>query len=201
MRLELIVETEQKTELWTSLACLGASDYEVSSIERVRSYRSVDRETGRPYQMRLAVDKCGYLTFRAQCDDGRERTIKVYRAVAMAFIGPCPEGQIVRHLNDIKVDNRLENLALGTRTASLPNSPNDRPSLAGLVRTDLRPMTRFFPGGGSHEPHPPPLPQVHSRHPPSAHVPHERTTCFFSASRARNTRTAALPAVIPASAA
>ena len=53
-----------------------------------------------------------------------------------------------------------------------------------------------------HEPHPPPLvPHVQLKQPCSAHVPHERTTCFFSASRARNTRTAAFPRVIPTSAA
>ncbi len=41
--------------------------------------------------------------------------------------------------------------------------------------------------------------QVQSRQPWSAQVPQERTTCFFNASRARNTRTAALLLVMPAS--
>ena len=42
---------------------------------------------------------------------------------------------------------------------------------------------------------------VQSTQPCSAHVPHERTTCFLSASRARNTRTPALVAEIPSAAA
>jgi hypothetical protein len=44
-------------------------------------------------------------------------------------------------------------------------------------------------------------PQVQSMQPRDAHEPHQRTTRFRSASRARNTRTPALLAVIPASAA
>lgn len=39
--------------------------------------------------------------------------------------------------------------------------------------------------------------QVQSRQPCSAHVPHDRTTCLRSASRARKMRTAALFAVSP----
>ncbi len=45
--------------------------------------------------------------------------IGIHRLVALAFIGPCPEGQEVRHLNDIRTDNRLENLAYGTRTQNM----------------------------------------------------------------------------------
>ena len=41
-------------------------------------------------------------------------------------------------------------------------------------------------------------PHRQSRHPCSAHVPQEATTCLRSASRARNTRTPALPAEMPA---
>lgn len=38
----------------------------------------------------------------------------VHRAVLLAFVGPCPEGQEGRHLNGSPGDNRLENLAWGT---------------------------------------------------------------------------------------
>lgn len=44
-------------------------------------------------------------------------------------------------------------------------------------------------------------PHVQSRQPCEAHVPHERTTCLRSASRARNTRTPALLLEMPASSA
>lgn len=42
---------------------------------------------------------------------------RVHELVAEAFIGPRPPGQLVRHLNDVKTDNRWpENLAYGTES-------------------------------------------------------------------------------------
>ena len=38
----------------------------------------------------------------------------VHRIVAAAFLGECPEGCVVRHLNDDPADNRVKNLAYGT---------------------------------------------------------------------------------------
>lgn len=43
------------------------------------------------------------------------RKLRVHHAVLLAFVGPRPEGMEGRHLNDIASDNRLANLAWGTR--------------------------------------------------------------------------------------
>lgn len=43
----------------------------------------------------------------------------VHRLVASAFLGPCPEGQEVRHLDGDPQNNRVENLAYGTRTENI----------------------------------------------------------------------------------
>src|SRR5258708_5323391 len=48
----------------------------------------------------------GYPTFRRW---------PVHYIVLRAFRGERPEGMVCRHLNDVKTDNRLENLAYGTR--------------------------------------------------------------------------------------
>ena len=40
---------------------------------------------------------------------------KVHRMVLEAFVGPCPDGMECRHLNNDPTDNRLENLAWGTK--------------------------------------------------------------------------------------
>ncbi len=37
-----------------------------------------------------------------------------HRLVLTAFRGPCPEGMVTRHLNGVRTDNRLVNLAWGT---------------------------------------------------------------------------------------
>lgn len=44
----------------------------------------------------------------------RDKRYAIQRLVLMTFVGPCPPGQQARHLNDIKTDNRLCNLAWGT---------------------------------------------------------------------------------------
>jgi len=43
----------------------------------------------------------------------------VHRLVALAFIGPCPDGQEVNHKNGDKSDPRLENLEYVSRSANL----------------------------------------------------------------------------------
>jgi hypothetical protein len=48
---------------------------------------------------------------------GKTRT--VHRLVAAAFIGPCPDGQEVRHLDGNPTNNAVENLKYGTRSENL----------------------------------------------------------------------------------
>jgi hypothetical protein len=43
----------------------------------------------------------------------------VHRLVAITFLGPCPEGQEVRHLDGDPQNNRVDNLAYGTRTENI----------------------------------------------------------------------------------
>lgn len=42
------------------------------------------------------------------------KTHKVHRLVLQAFVGPCPDGQQVRHLDGDKENNNLRNLRYGT---------------------------------------------------------------------------------------
>lgn len=89
--------------------------YEVSDLGRVRSLDRVDRRgrfwLGRTLKPQLGTS--GYLAValsRHSC----LKTRAIHRLVLEAFIGPCPKGLIGLHLNDIKTDNRLENLRWGT---------------------------------------------------------------------------------------
>lgn len=43
----------------------------------------------------------------------------VHRLVLEAFVGLCPKGMECRHLNGIKTDNKLANLAWGTRNENM----------------------------------------------------------------------------------
>lgn len=47
---------------------------------------------------------------------GRSQAMFVHRLVLLAFKGPRPDGQYCRHLNGVPTDNRLANLAWGTKS-------------------------------------------------------------------------------------
>ncbi|MBR1818137.1 MAG: HNH endonuclease [Bacilli bacterium] len=59
----------------------------------------------------LSLDSDGYLQFTDHCN-GKRRTIKVHKAVALAFIpNDNPLEKIsINHKNEDKTDNRVENL-------------------------------------------------------------------------------------------
>jgi hypothetical protein len=80
--------------------------------------------------------------------DGVSKNFTVHRAVMLAFIGPCPDGMITRHLNGNSLDSRLSNLAYGTHAENVADSIKHgtyRPNLAG------RPMTTVCPWGHQYQ--------------------------------------------------
>lgn len=51
--------------------------------------------------------------------NGERHRKRVHRLVLETFTGPCPKGMECRHLNGDKTDNRLCNLAWGTRKENM----------------------------------------------------------------------------------
>lgn len=93
--------------------------YEVSSKARVkRVERLITRSDGVTRRFdenirKVSVSRKGYLRLMLS-KDWVLKNHEVHRLMAEAFI-PNPNGlPMVRHLNDIKTDNRLENFAWGT---------------------------------------------------------------------------------------
>ena len=76
----------------------------------------VNRNTGKTMKTRL--DKYGYKRICLMTNQGKVRNCKIHIIKAKAFIyGPNPLGaDQVRHLNDVKTDNTISNLAWGTRS-------------------------------------------------------------------------------------
>ena len=66
--------------------------------------------------MSLTPGKNGYVQVSIPASSGSKRRIKRYLhdLVLTAFVGPRPPGAITRHLNDVRTDNRVENLRWGT---------------------------------------------------------------------------------------
>lgn len=83
-----------------------AREYAVSTVGRVYSFKSKKL-------MSTYRDPHNYPMLRV-CHRGVPRLVKVAELVLEAFVGPRPPGLVVRHLNDISDDSRLENLKWGT---------------------------------------------------------------------------------------
>jgi len=118
-----------------------ARGYEVSNLGRVRSKDRVVVTSRGPRSVKGRVLKAtpntdGYLMVNV---GGRNQT--VHRLVLAAFVGPCPDGQEARHLNGNRADNRLANLAWGTRA----QNEADRERHGGVLFGVRHPNTRLTP--------------------------------------------------------
>jgi len=109
--------------------------YEVSSCGSIRSLPRKTRTGllgGRT--LKPQIQKNGYHRVTLS-RDGKSARLLVHRIVLCAFRGPCPAGQEARHLNGNAADNRVVNLAWGTRSenafdrvrhGTLPNNSGER---------------------------------------------------------------------------
>lgn len=93
-------------ERW--LPVVGFERYEVSDQGRVRSL------IGRTKILTGIRQHAGHLVVQPRKDKRMYHKF-VHRLVLEAFVGPCPAGMECRHLNGNPSDNRLENLAWGTK--------------------------------------------------------------------------------------
>ena len=88
--------------------------YEVTRDGRVYSTASNWRGYG-TRELAQHADSDGYPSVRLT-QNGRRQRVAVHRLVAIVHLGPAPSAaHEVRHLNGDKSDNRVENLAWGTR--------------------------------------------------------------------------------------
>lgn len=81
---------------------------------RVRDYPSVDLAT--------SDNGYGYRVVTLSQGKGVKKVRLVHQLVMEAFVGPRPEGWDTCHGNNVKSDNRLENLRYDTREANLADS-------------------------------------------------------------------------------
>ncbi len=103
--------------------------YEVSNLGNVRSKsRTVRHNCGGDKKVKgqiisQLITPNGYCQVSLYCK-GKRKACSVHRLVLLAFIGRCPKGYEVRHLNSIKTDNRLVNLAYGTHSENVIDTIN-----------------------------------------------------------------------------
>ncbi len=95
--------------------------YQVSNLGRVRATTPAGPLVMSP--MRVARNR-KYLGVRVVRLDGRRITTSIHKLVMLAFVGPRPRGQEVRHLNGDASDNRLSNLRYGSHSENMRDSVN-----------------------------------------------------------------------------
>lgn len=102
--------------------------YSVSNYGQVRSHdRSIRCRGGKTRdikgrQLKLKPDRDGYRIVEL-CRYGKCTTKKVHQLVMSAFLGPRPNGKVVRHIDGNPENNWVENLRYGT---NLQNSADQR---------------------------------------------------------------------------
>jgi hypothetical protein len=111
------LEDIERVEEWRPVP--GYRGYEASNLGRVRSWRQAwlyGRDE--PRLMKAPVAPCAFRTFHAMVDTpdgGSERHgVRVGTFVALAFLGPRPDGAHIRRLDGDPTNDLLENLAYGT---------------------------------------------------------------------------------------
>ncbi len=134
--------------------------YEVSDQARVRGVERV-LSGGRRVKSRLlkqSLDSYGYRIVGLS-RNGKTKTITVHKVVALAFLGPKPDGMIVLHGPAGKADNSLSNLSYGTWAKnSGPDRERDGTLMRGkcnhktkLTETDVRVIRKRLALGESQQ--------------------------------------------------
>jgi hypothetical protein len=88
--------------------------------------------------------------------DGVIEKIYLHRAICEAFHGPCPDGQVCRHLDGNRKNNAAENLAWGTpkqnnadKIAHGTTTAGERNPMSKLNHSDVLEMRRLRNGSGA----------------------------------------------------
>jgi hypothetical protein len=112
------------TEIKRNGKILNFEGYEVSDLGRVRSYKYKYGQVkhggkrpllSEPYEIFGRKEKNkGYMLLCLSDNNKKRYNIRVHTVVMQTFLGFPDEGMVICHKNDVKTDNRLENLYYGT---------------------------------------------------------------------------------------
>lgn len=104
--------------------------YAVSSLGNVRSFHA-GRGSGKRGGLLRPALSAGHLSVVLYHPDKPGRSFPVHQLVALAFIGPRPEGQEVRHGPNGALDNRASELCYGTPAENQADKVRDGTSNRG----------------------------------------------------------------------
>lgn len=146
---------EELNEFWKTATYISTTGI-VETFELYEVSTSGDiRRVGKEKCLKGTFDKDGYLTITLERSNGTHRSRRINRLVASTFI-PCPDYTFeVNHLNEIKTDNRVDNLNwlskadnnnYGTRTLRSAIGRLNHPNISKEVQVEFEDgSTRTFP--------------------------------------------------------
>ena len=115
-------------EIWKTIP--DYEDYQVSNLGNVKSIK-----WGKERILKTALDSKGYFNV-VILKDKKQKSFRIHKLVAMAFLGHTPDGTnkiVVDHINNVRTDNRLENLQLITNRENCCKDKRDgSSSFAGV---------------------------------------------------------------------
>jgi len=120
--------------------------YQASNMGRIRS---VDKTVfnGKGYWVRkgkiLSQSNCKGYKNLSLCKNGKSKTHFVHKLVAMTFLNHKPDGMniVIDHINEDKIDNRIENLQIITHRENILKSIDKTNTSSKYVGVYLRPDT------------------------------------------------------------
>lgn len=94
--------------------------YEASDLARVRRVSGKNLRQGDWRILKTSIDKkVGYVRVKIMRNDNTVYNIGLHQLIAAAFLGPCPEGLEVDHVDRCKLNNKPENLEYVTHAENL----------------------------------------------------------------------------------
>ncbi|WNH10077.1 NUMOD4 domain-containing protein [Thalassobellus suaedae] len=108
-------------EIWIDI--IGyESLYKVSSLGRVKSLKRKNVKNDRILKPCI---RAGYLKVSLN-KNAKKKSFKVHQLVAMVFLNHTPNGReiVVDHINEVKTDNRVENLQIINHRENISKSKN-----------------------------------------------------------------------------
>lgn len=109
-----IMYTEEIELIWKPI--VGFSRYEASNTGLLRSLNY--KRSGKIVVLKPALSPDGYWSTVLLRDDGKYISIKVHRAVALAFYD-CPTGLEINHIDGNKQNNWADNLEVVNRSENM----------------------------------------------------------------------------------
>lgn len=122
--------------------------YQVSNLGRVRSLDRVDMRGCHVKERVLAggLDKGGYRLV-VLCRDGKQKTYKVHRLVAEAFLSNPDNLPEVNHKDEDKTNNTVSNLEWCSRSYNINYGTRNKRARKAITRTQGKPVYVTSPSG------------------------------------------------------